>query len=142
MVLFCFCFYFQSVYWILQSKTQNNLYSKSSVSFTLHCALQSFFTTRAQDHFSVFWLKQLPVPFMSTYAPLNPWRSPRCAVPSCFFLNLAQRNQQKIRIKDKMQRPVWEKDKLILYESRNVLCWLFQRLFRFELLRDLVMIVE
>lgn len=54
------------------------------------------------------------------------------------FFNLAQRNQQKIRIKDKMQRPVWEKDKLIVYESRNVLCWLFQRLFRFELLQDLV----
>lgn len=139
-VLF-FCFYFQSVSWILRSKTQNNLYSKSSVSFTLHCALQSFFTTRAQDHLLYFgWNSCLSHSYQHMH---HLTRGGFHTVQYlAVFLNLAQRNQQKIRIKDKMQRPVWEKDKLILYEIRNMLCWLFQRLFRFELLQDLVMIVE
>lgn len=45
----------------LTVKNINEPFSRTSVCFTLCCALQQFFTTKVQDHVSLWRLRQLPV---------------------------------------------------------------------------------
>lgn len=45
----------------LTVKNINEPFSRTSVCFTLCCALQQFFTTKVQDHVSSWRLRQLPV---------------------------------------------------------------------------------